>query len=228
MCVMEMVSFLAGESWSDMPMCASPALARFCQGINDKFGQAERDQLQKFVPMLIGTRSPEHEQDRAEVLAWGAVRKFAPFWLRKAGQHADADRLAAFSGTMEEAKAAAAYANAAAARAAYAADAYAAAAAYAADAAARAAYAADAFAAAAYAANAANAYAYAAAANAANAYAAAAVVAAAKAAAANAMVFPLVLEVLREAIEAGPHGTAYTDIHLERGAELARVMEAQS
>ena len=27
MCVMEMVSFLAGEEWSDTPTCASPVIA---------------------------------------------------------------------------------------------------------------------------------------------------------------------------------------------------------
>ncbi len=200
MCVMEMVSFLAGDKWSDMPECASPALSRFCQVINDRFGQEQRDQLQQFVPMLIGTRSPEHEQVRFEILAWAAVRKFAPFYLRKAGMIGHAEHLEQFSGSLAEARWACREARDAA-------NAYAAKAANA------------------YAANAA-AYAYAKAADAANAAAANAADAAnaANAAAANAYMFPTVLEVLREAIEAGPHGTAYSDIHRERAAELVKVL----
>ena len=150
MCVMEMVSFLAGEEWSDNPPCSSPVVARFCQVINDRFGQDVRDKLQAYVPRLIGTASPNHDGERAEFLAWAAVRTFAPIALRKAGMLDEAKNLEAFNGTLNEARdicrtyaaaADAADAYAAAAAAAYAADAAAdadaaaAAAAYAADAA---------------------------------------------------------------------------------------------
>ena len=240
MCVMEMVSFLAGDEWSDMPQCACPILSGFCQRINDRFGQEQRDELQTLVPMLIGTRSPEHEKARADILAWGAVRKFAPFYFRKAGLIEWADRLAGFQGSLRDAQEllfearkaadalAAAYAYAAAGAAAYAAAeaAEAAAAAYAAYAAAAdAAAAVDAAAAAsAYAAaDAAAAYAYAAA----DAAAAAAADAAADAAdAAAAEVFPVVMEVLREAIAAGPRGEAYSEIHMRRGADLRQLLSA--
>lgn len=134
MCVMEMVSFLAGEEWSDMPPCASPVVARFCQVVNDRFDQSVRDRLQAYVPRLIGTVSPEHEQERAEFLAWQAIRVFAPIALRSAGMNGHADALAGFEGTLSAA--------ARAADAADAADAAADAAAYAARASADAAYAA--------------------------------------------------------------------------------------
>ncbi len=81
MCVMEMVSFLAGEDWSDMPACSSPVVSQFCQVLNDKMGQRFRDKLQLYVPRLIGTASPEHDQERAEYLAWQAVKVFAPIAL---------------------------------------------------------------------------------------------------------------------------------------------------
>ena len=45
MCVMEMVSFLAGEEWSDTPPCSSPVVSRFCQGINDDMGPDVRARL---------------------------------------------------------------------------------------------------------------------------------------------------------------------------------------
>ena len=162
MCVMEMVSFLAGEKWSDMPECSSPVVSQFCQRINDKFDQTFRDRLQSYVPRLIGTFSPNHEQERAEYLAWAAIRVFTPIAFRAAGMAEWAARLENLNGTLVdakkvflEAKNAAAAAAADAYAAAYA-DAYAAAAADA-NAAADAAAAAYAAAAAAYAAYAANA-----------------------------------------------------------------------
>ena len=206
MCVMEMVSFLAGDEWSDMPQCACPILSGFCQRINDRFGQEQRDELQTLVPMLIGTRSPEHEKARADILAWGAVRKFAPFYFRKAGLIEWADRLAGFQGSLRDARGLLLEARKAA-------DAYAAAYAYAA---------ADAAAAAAADADAADAYAAA-------AYAAAAAAADAAADAADAAaaeVFPVVMEVLREAIAAGPRGEAYSEIHMRRGADLRQLLSA--
>ncbi len=93
MCVMEMVSFLAGERWSDMPPCSSPAIARFCQVGNDNMPQEWRDKLQSYVPRLIGTISPQHEQRRAEIAAWAAIRVFAPIALDGVGLHASAERL---------------------------------------------------------------------------------------------------------------------------------------
>ena len=104
MCFMEMVSFLAGAEWSDMPDCSSPVVARFCQRINDNFPQEDRDQLQRYVPRLIGTASPEHEQERAEYLAWSAIRVFAPAVLEKCGLTALSEELRDFQGTLGEAK----------------------------------------------------------------------------------------------------------------------------
>ena len=130
---MEMVSFLAGEEWSDMPECSSPVVSQFCQRINDKFDQTFRDRLQSYVPRLIGTFSPDHEQERAEYLAWAAIRVFTPIAFRAAGMAEWAARLENLNGTLVDAKkvfleaknAAAAAADAATAAAAYA-DAYAA------------------------------------------------------------------------------------------------------
>lgn len=77
MCVMEMVSFLAGEPWSDQPRCVCPIIAEFCRTMNDNFEQTERDWLQAYVPRLIGTASPFYEKERAEYLFDRAVNVFA-------------------------------------------------------------------------------------------------------------------------------------------------------
>ena len=85
MCVMEMVSFLAGEKWSEYPACASPIVSQYCQVVNDNITQAGRDKLQRYVPRLIGTESPEHEKDRAEYLAWAAIKILAPIAIDAVG-----------------------------------------------------------------------------------------------------------------------------------------------
>ena len=100
MCVMEMVSFLAGEKWSDMPNCSSPVVARFCQVINDNSAQETRDRLQMYVPRLIGTASPEHDAERAEYLAWSAIRIFAPMALDACGISDHAQSLREFKGDL--------------------------------------------------------------------------------------------------------------------------------
>ena len=133
MCVMEMTSFLAGEPWTDMPECSSPVVARFCQVLNDNFDQPDRDRLQTYVPRLIGTASPVHDIERAEYLAWQAIRVFTQISLDRAGLKAEAETLRSFDGNLKDAIAAA--------RAASANDYAASAALYAADAAALAAYA---------------------------------------------------------------------------------------
>jgi len=107
MCVMEMVSFLAGEEWSDMPECSSPVVASFCQVLNDGMGQDFRDRLQFYVPRLIGTASPEHDLERAEYLAWSAIRIFAPMALDAAGLNGEAEKLRGFNGSLKDAASAA-------------------------------------------------------------------------------------------------------------------------
>ncbi len=114
MCVMEMVSFLAGEDWSDMPACSSPVVSRFCQVLNDRMGQDFRDKLQSYVPRLIGTASPEYDQKRAEYLAWQAIKVFAPIALDAAGLPDQAEILRSFDVSLGLSAAAAAAAAAAA------------------------------------------------------------------------------------------------------------------
>lgn len=67
MCVMEAVSYVAGEPWSDAPQCACPVITAFMVSWNDSLpSDADRDRLLKpLIPLIVGTRStPEVEQRR--------------------------------------------------------------------------------------------------------------------------------------------------------------------
>jgi len=145
---MEMVAFIERLPHSDSPGCTCPVIASFVRGINDLMGHEDRQKLMVYLPRLVGTVSPENEIERAEYLAWQAIRVFTPLALCKAGLLRKADSLSNFEGTLlaaaDAADAAADAADADAADAAYAADAAADAADAAADAGARAAYAASA------------------------------------------------------------------------------------
>ena len=85
-CLLEAVSVLAGEVFSDTPETACPVLASFGRSLNDAMPDDEtRAILLPLIPLLVGTRDPEKEQARAFFLADSAVRLFAPIALDAAG-----------------------------------------------------------------------------------------------------------------------------------------------
>lgn len=53
-CFMELVSFLAGERWSDHPACTHPLLASLARLVNDHTTDAGRQRLVGLVPSVIG------------------------------------------------------------------------------------------------------------------------------------------------------------------------------
>ena len=63
-CVMEMVSFLAGEEWSDRPACTHPVLAEMARVVNDRLPDADRQQILPLMGRLFGTAptGTPHEQ----------------------------------------------------------------------------------------------------------------------------------------------------------------------
>jgi hypothetical protein len=103
-CLMDAVSWFEYGTLGDHPACVSPVLAAFCRGANDGMTDAGRQKLKAFIPRLIGSVDPENEKPRAEFLVWQAIRVFTPFWLEKAGLHADAKLLREFSGGFKEAQ----------------------------------------------------------------------------------------------------------------------------
>jgi len=83
LCAMELTAWLAGESHSDHPRCASEILAAYVRRLNDNMPDDERQRLVPFAARLIGTAGNEaQEVERAVSLAWHAVRVLAPAALR--------------------------------------------------------------------------------------------------------------------------------------------------
>jgi hypothetical protein len=73
-CVMEFVSLLAGETWSDHPECASESITKLAIGINDNGDQSHRDRLKELAPRIVGTRDKTKEAARAKFYAEFAQR----------------------------------------------------------------------------------------------------------------------------------------------------------
>ena len=97
MCVMEAVAYVAGEEWTDSPVCACPVIAAFLRSWNDGItDDATRTRLlTQFIPRLVGSKSTDRVEDTRAWLAvdW-SVRVSTPAWLDIAGptDHADALR----------------------------------------------------------------------------------------------------------------------------------------
>ena len=83
-CVMEAVSYVAGEPWSDTPACACPVLGAFLRTWNDDLSDTDLDRLLRpLVLRLVGSRStPEVEARRSWLAMDWLVRTHAPAWLQ--------------------------------------------------------------------------------------------------------------------------------------------------
>ena len=78
-CLLEAVSVLAGEDFSDTPETACPVLASFGRALNDAMPDDEtRGLLLPLIPLLVGTRDPAKERTRAFYLADRSIRLYAP------------------------------------------------------------------------------------------------------------------------------------------------------
>jgi hypothetical protein len=97
-CVMEAVAYVAGEPWSDHPVCTCPVITAFMVSWNDGLPDAERSALlTPLVPLLVGTRGSKATEDRRANMAvdW-YIRVQTPAWLRLAGLTKQAEALEAF------------------------------------------------------------------------------------------------------------------------------------
>ena len=96
-CVMEAVSYIADEPWSDHPACTCPVITAFMVNWNDNLPSDEDRArlLLPLIPKLIGTRGSKALKNRRATMAadW-LIRVHTPAWLRLAGLTADADALA--------------------------------------------------------------------------------------------------------------------------------------
>ena len=93
-CVMEAVSYVAGEPWSDHPVCASPIITSFLISWNDSMNNEDRQMLKPYIPRLVNTRTTQaDEETRAWMLTDWLARECAPAWLRLAGLTTEAELL---------------------------------------------------------------------------------------------------------------------------------------
>jgi hypothetical protein len=94
MCLLEAVSYVQGQPFSDAPQCVSPVIAAFGRSWNDSLPDTERQRLKRFIPTMIETRTTPADEERRVWLAtdW-LVRTFTPTWLDKAGLTEHAIRL---------------------------------------------------------------------------------------------------------------------------------------
>jgi hypothetical protein len=83
-CVMELVSYMAGEEFSDHPKCASPVLTSFLIRLNDSLPAELRQKLKPLVPKVIGTRDGRDEERGWMISDW-SIRVALPTWLETAG-----------------------------------------------------------------------------------------------------------------------------------------------
>lgn len=95
-CPMELVSWLAGEDWSDRPESVCPVVATFVRSWNDALPQADRTAvLLPLVSSLAETRASKAVEHRRALMAadW-LVRTNSPVWFRLAGLTRQAETLA--------------------------------------------------------------------------------------------------------------------------------------
>jgi len=93
--LMEAVSALAGEPWSNSPSCTSPVIAAYARSLNDWLPDDERQRLKAYIPRLVGTAEPDLEVRRGFACADAAVRVFAPLAFAAAGLVEEAAKLRA-------------------------------------------------------------------------------------------------------------------------------------
>lgn len=93
--LMEAVSALAGEPWSNSPSCTSPVIAAYARSLNDWLPDDERQRLKAYIPRLVGTAEPDLEVHRAFACADAAIRVFAPLAFAAAGLVEEAAKLSA-------------------------------------------------------------------------------------------------------------------------------------
>jgi hypothetical protein len=99
-CVMEAVSYVAGEAWSDHPQCACPVVAAFLRAWNDSLpDDASRTRLLRpLVPKIVGSKSTAKvERKRADMAADWLVRVWTPRWLELADLREEAAALRALA-----------------------------------------------------------------------------------------------------------------------------------
>ena len=77
-CIMELVSYIANEPWSDHPQCACPILTRFAIRYNDRVDHKQRQKMKEIIPLLLNSRNKAMEVKRTRFFGLKAVTVFLP------------------------------------------------------------------------------------------------------------------------------------------------------
>jgi hypothetical protein len=74
-CVVELSSMIAGEEFSDRPLCVCPVIGAFLRGWNDRASHAERQLLAPYAARIVGSRAdPRVTRKRREMcLQWAGA-----------------------------------------------------------------------------------------------------------------------------------------------------------
>lgn len=97
-CIMQMVSYIADEPWSDHPACACPILTKYAICLNDSFNDKHREEMKPFIPLLVGTKSTDAIQTkRKQLLMWRHVTAVYPLILDLINMSELATQLRAFN-----------------------------------------------------------------------------------------------------------------------------------
>lgn len=92
--VMEAVSYVAGEPFSDHPQCASPVLSALLRAWNDCLDDDARQRLKPYVARLVGTAGSDRDELVRREMVWEwLLSTLVPKWLETAGMHAEAEHV---------------------------------------------------------------------------------------------------------------------------------------
>ncbi len=102
-CIMELVSYIANEPWSDHPKCACPILTEYAIRMNDRFNDEHRQLLKPLIPLLLNTRMNNETQiARKRLIRWRNVTVTYPLILECYKLKEFADKLREFKNTLED------------------------------------------------------------------------------------------------------------------------------
>ncbi len=78
-CVMEVVSMLAKQPWTDSPTCTNEVITRAAQAVNDRLGDNERQRLVPLIPRILRARRTDSDRRVNVRLALWAARSVLGF-----------------------------------------------------------------------------------------------------------------------------------------------------
>ncbi|HEY2088575.1 MAG TPA: hypothetical protein VGH54_21470 [Mycobacterium sp.] len=96
-CFNEAAAWLAGEPHSDHPACVAPYLRSYGMRLNDRADDERRQDLKRFIPLVIGTAGDGLDDRRRWLATDRVLRVLLPKWLDRAGAADRAGQLRALA-----------------------------------------------------------------------------------------------------------------------------------